>query len=786
MKLLNFLTSLSLRCIFIEMTESQSLSCFLLNYSFRDFKGYFEISLYSITENREPVKIVIDNFRPLFFVPRSISEDLTRRAVQRKQLPLKAMDGTAVDCLYFRSHTSYLDCLRELRREGTILYESDIHPAERYLMERFVNGGFEARGPFIRENGTILMHNPQIRGTDISPKLKVMSIDIETQASTGRIYSIASHGTGDAVFIEGKGDSGDWIFYCQNEKDLLINFFKYLEKCDPDVIIGWNIVEFDLRTIQQRCKDLSVRFDMGRDTGSRIVQNADGTKWSVRIPGRVVMDVPLMLRANFHTFEEYSLNFVASEMLKETKEIELTGKEKIDEIDRRFNYDKLSLAKYNLKDAVLTKEIFDKAGILPNAIERSKRSGHLLDRTGGSIAAFDYLYLPRLHRKGYVAGDVSDVQSPSTPLPGGFVLEPVPGIYENVLVLDFRSLYPSIISTFKIDPLGYIVPSASPLRNPSGTLFSSDTFILPEIIDNLLEARAAAKKGNNPYLSQAIKILMNSFYGVLGAQGCRFFSAELASTITRTGQYIFKTTVSHISSSTPYKVIYGDTDSLFVLLGPGKELQADQIGKALSTEITTWLSEHLKSTFNVNSILKLEYQDHFRHFLMPAVRGAAHGSKKHYCGSILDESGFSLVFKGMESARSDWTDLAKEFQQELITRVFSGKPLDEYINDVVLKLKSGSVDNKLIYKKRLRKRVEEYTLNIPPHVQAAKQLDSPGHLIKYLITLEGPQPLQKISSGIDYTHYIDCQIKPVADSVLELIGTSFDKITSGQQDLFGS
>ena len=192
---------------------------------------------------------------------------------------------------------------------------------------------------------------------------------------------------------------------------------------------------------------------------------------------------------------------------------------------------------------------------------------------------------------------------------------------------------------------------------------------------------------------------MNSFYGVLGAKGCRFFSPELASTITKTGQYIFKTTVSHISSSTPCKVIYGDTDSLFVLLGPGFEKEADQIGSSLSTEITSWLSEHLKETFNVNSRLKLEYENHFRYFLMPAIRGTNQGSKKHYCGSITEGSGFRLVFKGMESARSDWTELAKEFQHELVSRVFSGKELDQYVNEIVLKVKSGAVDNKAYFKR---------------------------------------------------------------------------------------
>ena len=170
---------------------------------------------------------------------------------------------------------------------------------------------------------------------------------------------------------------------------------------------------------------------------------------------------------------------------------------------------------------------------------------------------------------------------------------------------------------------------------------------------------------------------------------------------------------------------------------------------------------------------------------MPAVRGGTHGSKKHYCGTIEKDSDVKLIFKGMESVRSDWTDLAKDFQNELYTRVFSGRLVEDFILETMKKLKQGHLDQKLVYKKRLRKLVEEYTTSVPPHVQAARLMKSPGHIIKYLITAEGPQPLEKISSPIDYNHYIECQLRPIADSILEWFGTSFDRRTSGQQDLFG-
>jgi len=761
------------------------MKCFLLNYTNRDIRGRFEITLYAVTDTHDCLKIIVDTFRPLFFVSASVPPEKTSTATERKPLSLKSMDGTPVDCLYFSTYGGSLECARKLRSEGYPVYESDIHPVDRFLMERFICGGFDCNGAIQQSDTMFVSKNPVLRGTDFTPELRVVSIDIETNAATEQIYSIALSGCIDnTVFIVGPPAESQYTF-CSDEKELLGQFIQCVKKTDPDIFIGWNVIDYDLRVIQSRCEKHGIPFDLGRDRYARIVPSRNSSQMSARIPGRLVMDVPVMLRSYFYTFEEYSLNFVASEMLGKTKSIELTHQDKINEINRQFAEDKEQLAAYNLQDTILTLEIFDKANILPNAIERSKRSGHLLDRSIGSIAAFDYLYLPHLHRAGYVAKDALDAVTATEPLPGGYVVEPTPGLYNNVLVFDFRSLYPSIIATFKIDPLGYIVNEKDTVSNPSGTKFSRDTTILPKIILELLDARAAAKKADNPYLSQAIKILMNSFYGVLGAQNCRFFSSALATSITKTGQHILKTMITYIAENTPYKVIYGDTDSLFVHAGKNIPEAADSIGLRISAAATEWLSHYIRNSFNTESYLKLEYQNTFNHFFLPSVRGATHGSKKHYCGSTITNDDMELTFKGMESARSDWTDLAKEFQHELYIRFFRSEHLDDYICEMVAKLQNGHFDQKLIYKKRLRKELEEYTVNVPPHVQAARLLDSPKHIIRYYITKNGPQPIEKFTSHIDYNHYIDCQLRPIADSILETIGKSFDKIISGQQDLFG-
>jgi DNA polymerase-2 len=763
-----------------------TLSCSLLTVSYRDQNGRFEITLHAATEEGVPLVATIDTFRPLFFVARDTPAERTVACAERKAVELCSMEGTPVDCLYFVTQAAARDAAQALRQAGVRIYESDVSPISRFLMERQVRGGFTVEGEVTRRGNALVAHNPRVRGCDSNVALRVLSLDIETDGLGGEIYCIACCGRTDRVYMNGDATGAVDTTACRDERDLLRRFAAHVQEEDPDILIGWNVIDFDLRVLVERAQLAGTPLAIGRNGVARVWEAERGpSRLNVRVPGRVVLDVPTMLRASNYTFDEYSLDFVASALLGRHKLIEVGGQAKVEEIRRLHRDDRPSLARYNLEDARLTRAVFEKAGLLANLRERARLCGHLLDRTGGSVAAFDYLYLPRLHRAGHVAGDVADVPQPDSPLTGGYVMDPKSGIYQNVVVFDFRSLYPSIIMTFLIDPLALASRASGRLIGPVGTSFAKDEALLPAIIAELMAARAEARTTGNAPLSQAIKILMNSFYGVLGTPSCRFFSATLAQTITATGQYLFRETASYIERTTGFRVIYGDTDSLFVLLGAGQEHDAAAIGKELAGRTTEWLTQEMKSRFGARSALALQFECHFRHFLIPSVRGGGEGSKKHYCGSIVEDDGtLRLIFKGMESARTDWTDLAKEFQHELCQRIFAGTAVDHYIVSTVAKLRAGELDALLIYRKRLRKGLDEYTDHVPPHAQAARLMDSGERLIKYFVTTQGPQPLGNHTAPIDYEHYVEAQLRPIADTLLELVGQSFERIVSGQQELF--
>jgi DNA polymerase II len=545
------------------------------------------------------------------------------------------------------------------------------------------------------------------------------------------------------------------------------------------------VVGFDLTFLDRKCKEWNVPFRLGRGGATAAVLPPLSARQQAmaRIPGRVVLDGIALLRLGFWNFERFSLEVVARDLLGRGKDIKDPGS-RLYEIRRMFREDPDALARYNLEDCRLVLDVFAKADLIRFAVERSKLTGLPMDRYGGSVAAFDYLYLPRLHREGAVAPDVGSITNP-VESPGGYVMDSKPGLYDNVLVLDFKSLYPSIIRTFKIDPLGLAQPGADPVPGFVGATFNREKSILPDLIASLWASRDEAKRQKNQALQLAIKIIMNSFYGVLGSTGCRFFNPKLASSITKRGHELLTRSKDFIEQQ-GYGVIYGDTDSLFVLIGPDKnEEECGRIGRELADFLNEWWTDNLRNEFQIQSHLEIEFETHYIRFFMPTIRGSEVGSKKRYAGYVRNAAGeHAMMFKGLESVRTDWTPLAREFQQELYRRIFFKEPYEDYMRTLVEEMLSGAHDDALVYRKRIRRKLDDYTKNVPPHVQAARKLEKVGKWVEYVITINGPEPIQKIESPLDYAHYLDRQLAPVADTILHLFNTSFESITGKQMDLF--
>ncbi len=743
------------------------------------------------------------------FIPeeqRPLAEALLRRERDVELRPLALCDfrHRPVMGLYSRSYRRLLDCARLLREAGVDVYESDIRPPERYLMERFITAPVSFSDASGGDGASI---DAQLKpAPDYRPKLRLVSLDIETTAR-GELYSIALEGCGQRqVYMlgpeNGQGKTVDFsLQYCDSRRELLERLNDWFAEHDPDAIIGWNLVQFDLRVLRDHSQRLQVPLRLGRG-GAEMEwreHGGRGNHYFAAAAGRLIIDGIEALRSATWSFPSFSLENVAQTLLGEGKAID-NPYQRMAEIDRMFAEDKPALARYNLKDCELVTRIFARTELLTFLLERATVTGLAADRSGGSVAAFEHLYLPLMHRQGFVAPNLGERQPEASP--GGFVMNSQPGLYESVLVLDYKSLYPSIIRTFLIDPVGLIDGLRQPDDEQSipgfrGARFSRTRHCLPAIVERVWEGRETAKREHNKPLSQALKIIMNAFYGVLGSSGCRFFDTRLASSITLRGHEIMRRTRELIEAQ-GHAVIYGDTDSTFVWLRKAhSDDEAALIGRQLVQHINDWWRVYLQSEYGLGSALELQYETHFRRFLMPTIRGAEEGSKKRYAGLITRPDGSDgMVFKGLETVRTDWSPLAQRFQRELYQRIFHRQPHGEYVRDYVRRTLAGELDELLIYRKRLRRRLDDYQRNVPPHVRAARLADDHndrqgrprqyqnGGWISYLMTVAGPEPLETRSSAVDYDHYVTRQLQPVADAILPFVGDDFASLVDGQLGLF--
>ncbi len=765
--------------------EIREANAFLLSREWRDTSSGIEITLHCVSAVEGPIKAVIRGQRGVLFVPRHVETADGRR----ESKSLRTREGLDVDAVYFDSERALLRERDRLRSNLTVALESDVKPSDRFLMERFVTAGLSLRGK-IRErrgSGVLSMIDPIVRPADVRPSLRMLALDIETDGWEGPLLSIALAAEGlTRVFIRGEGRDRGSITFHPDERALLTSAFAVLRDFDPDVLVGWNVVEFDLRVLEARCAALGIPFAIGRaGERARVLVGSTPQQASIaRVPGRVVLDGIATLKSATWSFERFTLDHVARSLVGRGKAISAAG-DALAEIRRMHADDPEALAAYNLEDCQLVLDIFAKADLLGFAVERARLTGLPLDRQGGSVAAFDHLYLPRLHRRGFVAPDVG-VDIDVIPSPGGHVLESAPGLYRNVLAFDFRSLYPSIIRTFRIDPLGLWQPGEDSVAGFEGAKFAREGAILPEIIAQLADARGRAQAAKNEALSRAIKILMNSFYGVLGTPGCRFFDSRLATSITRRGHEIIERSRVFFEER-GFHVIYGDTDSLFVRLNETLDEDACRLeGARLAREITSFWKERIEHEHRLESFLEMRFESHYVRFLMPTMRGSERGSKKRYAGLVRTSSGeLDLTIRGLEAIRSDWTPLARRVQRELLRRLFMNEPWEEWLRSIRADLLRGALDGELIYRRRLRRDVDEYE-STPPHVRAARMLEEEfeGNEIEYVMTLRGPEPISRRSAAMDYSHYLGKQIAPAADVVLPFLGTSFDRVAGAQLELF--
>lgn len=590
----------------------------------------------------------------------------------------------------------------------------------------------------------------------------------------------------------------EFVEEVEDQAEMLERFIEIVEDQKADILLGYNTDEFDFDILRDKADETGVTLALGRN-GERMKFNRRGRFKGARIKGRMHLDlypfVTHVLAPGIDS-ETLDLDSVAQEMLgKEKDDLSWSEMKQI----WREKGDIEKFAEYALKDSELTYQLGEQ--ISPQILELSKITGLIpFDTCRLTYGQLTENYLLReaysrnmlsRNRPSQKKRSKRDREQAYT---GGFVYTPEEGLYDNVAVFDFRSLYPTVMVAHNISPemLGVEACEDEFIIDELDYSFCQDEQgFFPELVENLVSSRYSIKEkmknmeeGSEKYSSlysrqQAQKILANSFYGYLGYSGARWYSREAAEATTYLGRKYIQDTIE-TAEEMGFEMVYGDTDSVM--------LRKDNIEESMDGFL-----EEVNS--QLPKFMELEFEGLFKRGFFTS-KDSGEGAKKKY--ALIDEKA-NLKITGFEQVRRDWSPIAKKTQKKVLRKVLEDR-IDEAAEEVkttIEALNSGNVDvEDLKIYTTLTKPPEEYG-STAPHVEAVKKAEKRGDSIEaettvdYVITRGGKSisdkaELTKYAENYDAEYYIENQVIPVALRVLKVFGYTKDELKGkGRQSGLG-
>ncbi|MEM0086692.1 MAG: DNA-directed DNA polymerase [Candidatus Micrarchaeaceae archaeon] len=631
-----------------------------------------------------------------------------------------------------------------------------------------------------------------------------ISFDIETynpmgvpRPSTDAVIMISYASSLKNEVLTTKKIARDFIATFDSEKAMLAGFSNIIKNIDPDIIAGYNSSNFDLPYLLERCHKNGLRFDIGRFEGEEIKKEHHGLVEAVRIPGRINFDVYNVARFVSVVGASERLIKVNNLTLKEVYHA-VTGKNK-KSVERKDIWkiwqdpkEVEELAEYSLSDSLSLDELYD--FFLPLMIEVAKVSGTTLSEVAISTTGqlVEHLLMRYAHMNNQIIPNKpaeSEIASrEESPIEGAYVKMPDAGIYENIAVLDFRSLYPSIIIAHNIDPSTICGSDCENYyESPIGTRFSKDRQgIIPMILEMFINERSEVKREykkdpDNKTLaarSQALKITANSFYGYLGYARSRWYSRECAASITAFGREFIKNTISKAEAA-GFRVIYTDTDSLIMLLGDKSKDDAMGFLKSVNDSLP--------------HAMELELEDFYTRGVFVSKSVGTGGAKKKY--ALISESG-RIKIKGFELVRRDWAKIARDTQRAVLEAILkdgSKEKAAEVVRNTIAEIRKGTVPlSEFVIHTQLRKDINNYDIKAPEVAAAKKAIangtkkrsELEGVSIGYIITKHGNSISEKAmledeATDYDPEYYIDNQVMPAVMRILRELGYDAEELKGG-------
>ena len=679
------------------------------------------VELFGRTDDNKSAVIRYKNFRPYFYVVDPPDMLINKWKNDPEIIKIEDVElflsGQNRRCKKITLHGPWkVPDYRKEAQKYCVVLAADIPFYQRFIYDLDIGACVEVEGDEIRNDrysADVVIDAMEIKNVEpFYPDLKIMSIDIENSLKSNKIFTVG-------ISIYHMGNFRNMHIEGKNNREILKSLRDLILKEDPDIITGYNIDGYDIPFILDAAREERLDMDIGRDHSKPM--KIMGQFW--RIHGRIVADAWWNVKKEIRPKQE-TLNAVSKSLL---------GEEKLDvdrtRMDEEWENNREKVIEYCMKDAELALKILLKINVIKKYEDLSVVSKLPMDdvMNSGASTLVDSLLIREADRRkiGVPLMKGIEEESEEERIEGGYVHTIEPGLYHWVIVLDFKSMYPSIIIKYNI--CFTTLSKEGEIVAPNGVRYISQNVkqgIIPMILRNLMIQRDEIKrkmktaplemKGYYDGLQQAIKILMNSFYGVLASNFYRFTNKEIGSSITAFSRETVKSVIKDLEAMN-LKVIYGDTDSVFFQSIYSDLEHTIEFGDKIANEI----SKKLDLTFEFEEILEPFF---------------SHGAKKRYVGRIVyppEERG-QIIVRGYETRRTDSFDLQSEVLMEIFQLLLDGKieEAKKKAMETIEKIKNGDVPIEKLVISRSVRAIDEYkNPDSMPNVQASKKMTAMGYQV---------------------------------------------------------
>ena len=799
-----------------------------ITYKFLD--GRPVLCLFGKSREGEQIVVLDRHFEPYFYV--LLAENALMETVLEKLKSVELAEGRVVKTEIVQrklngqtkrfikvsaSSPSAVPRLRELIEnwpDVLACYEADVPFTRRYLIDRAITplALVEAE---LEDGKERTRARPRIKASAIRqcpeetslPKLRMLAFDIECYGAIppdpakDPIVMIALYGEELAKVLTWKrfdpGPNAKSIEFLDSEAAMLGRFVQLIEECRPELIVGYNSDGFDWPYIKARAERCGVTLTL--------CQKIRPDQAIVQLNGAVSLDIFKFIR------RVISRKLRTTSLMLSSVAEELLGKRKLevalDQLSRAWDAASPELAnycEYSLRDAQLAYELTEM--LLPNLVELVRIVGLPISDINGM--SFSQLVEWYLMRKASSFEELAPNRPDSSELrrreaasyKGAFVFEPKPGLFKEIVVFDFRSLYPSIIASHNICPstlrCACCKDSAPRVPEHQELWFCTKrrgflSAVVEELIDRRVRVKEVMSRTNNEQQrkildarQEGLKVLANVFYGYQGFAPARWYSFDCVTAITAYGRHYIKSIIDKAMAA-GFEVLYADTDSIFLKLGRSSEADAVAFVDTINAQLP--------------ALMELDYEGYYSAALFVPIKAASgregEGAKKKY--ALLDKQG-AIKIKGFESVRRNWSRLARELQEQVLGLILRERDLEaaiRHVQQTIVLLRAHELPlEKLIINTQLRKTVDSYAA-VGPHVAIAQRLIArgtrigPGTQIKYIV-VEGkgrirdrallPEEYPGDGRPYDANYYIEHQLLPAVESIFAVLGCSRKRLLGEQ------